>query len=88
MSTVSISPNVVFKRVGEEAVMLDFERGIYYGLDGVGARVWELLAGNASLDDAAAAMAEEYDVELAAVRRDIENLVGELERNGLVTVSD
>lgn len=84
---VTISPDVVFKRVGDEAVLLDFERGIYYGLDGVGARVWELLAANASLEDAAAAMTEEYEVELAAVRRDIELLVDELVRNGLVTRS-
>ena len=82
---LSISPSVVFKRVGDEAVLLDFERGVYYGLDGAGARVWELIADGRSLDAVAQAMTEEYEVALDEVRRDVEALVGELERNGLVT---
>jgi hypothetical protein len=82
---LSISPSVVFTRVGDEAVLLDFERGVYYGLDGAGARVWELIADGRSLDGVAEAMTAEYEVALDEVRRDVEALVGELERNGLVT---
>jgi len=32
-------------------VLLDFERGIYYGLNTVGARVWELLLKEKTTDE-------------------------------------
>jgi hypothetical protein len=82
---LSISPSVVFKRVGDEAVLLDFERGVYYGLDEVGARVWELIADGRSIDAVAQVMTEEYEVAFDDVRRDVETLIVELEKNGLVT---
>lgn len=85
MRVVTISPNVVFKRVGDEAVLLDFERGIYYGLDGAGVRIWELIAEKKPLDAIAEELTAEYDVALEQVRADVEALVDELERNGLVT---
>ena len=35
---------VIAKMVGSEMVLLDYDRGIYYGLNPVGARLWQLLS--------------------------------------------
>ena len=35
---------VIAKMVGAEMVLLDYDRGIYYGLNPIGARVWQLLS--------------------------------------------
>ena len=47
---VRIADGVVYKRVGDETILLDFDAGVYYGLDSVGARIWELLADARSLE--------------------------------------
>lgn len=84
-AVLTIPQSVIFKKVGEETVLLDFERGVYYGLDSVGTRVWELIAEGRDVDAIADAMAEEYVVTREEVRSDVDALVGDLERNGLVT---
>ncbi len=39
----SIPGQVLCRDLGAEAVVLDLESGIYYGLDEVGLRMWKLL---------------------------------------------
>ena len=41
-STVVVSKNVVFCDLEEEIAMLNLNDGVYYGLDPVGARIWNL----------------------------------------------
>jgi hypothetical protein len=70
-----------------EAVILGLDDGIYYGLDGVGALVWELLReprGVAELRDAVTAA---YEVDAATAERDLLGLLRELAERGLVEVS-
>lgn len=81
---VRVSDQVVFKPVGEELVLLDFQSGMYYGLDPVGVRIWQLLAGSRPLGEIADMLLGEYDVPRADLERDIDALVEELERRGLV----
>ena len=40
---LQISEQVVTRRVGDETVLLNLESGIYFGLDPVGSRFFELL---------------------------------------------
>ena len=39
---VLVSSQVVAREVGNETVLLDLESGTYYGLDPIGARMWNL----------------------------------------------
>jgi hypothetical protein len=81
---LSISDQVIYKPVGDELVLLDFQSGMYYGLDPVGVRMWELLAAGWSLGDVVDTMLGEFDVARETLERDVDALVGELERRGLV----
>lgn len=83
--TLRVSDQVIFKPVGDEMVLLDFQSGMYYGLDPIGARIWQLLAAEHSLGDIVETILGEYDVAREEVERDIDRLVEELERRGLVT---
>jgi len=76
--------NVIFKAVGEELVLLDLERGIYYGLDPVGARMWQLLASGSSFDAVIETMLTEYDVAREQLQADLERLTKELRERGLL----
>jgi hypothetical protein len=41
---VSIPTQVMARTVGDETVILDLANGTYYGLDPVGARMWQLMS--------------------------------------------
>ena len=40
---VSIPTQVMARTVGDETVILDLASGTYYGLDPIGARIWQLM---------------------------------------------
>ena len=88
MRRIEISPDVVCKKVGDELVLLDFEKGVYYGLDQVGAALWESLSGGKTLDEATSALLDEYDVDRAQLTADLEALLAELRVNGLITIEE
>ena len=85
--TVTIPSSVIFKRVGEETVLLDFNRGVYYGLDPVGTRMLELLASGRSQEATIDALMDEYKVDRATLAADLEKLLRELAAHGLVTIA-
>ena len=82
-----IPEDVVHRMVGDEAVLLQLDSGIYYGLDPVGSRIWELLAAHGSIRAVCETMVEEYDVAPAQVEQDVQRLVRELQAKGLVAVA-
>jgi len=69
-----------------EAAILNMATGIYYGLDPIGARIWELIQEPASIARVRDALLEEYDVEPAQVEADIEALLGDMAGHGLIEV--
>jgi hypothetical protein len=82
--TLQPAEGVIFKTVGEELVLLDYDRGLYYGLDPIGARIWHLAAEGLTLGAIAETLTTEYEVERATAEEDVDRLVAELEERGLV----
>lgn len=80
---LSIKPNVIFRTVGAEALVLDLDGALYFGLDEVGTRIWQLL-GDADLAAVAAALESEYDVDRAQAVEDVLAFVADLAAKGLV----
>ena len=74
----------VSAEVEGEAVILNLADGVYYGLDGVGARVWEMLREPRSLADLRDAITAEYDVDADTAWRDLLELLGDLSARRLV----
>jgi hypothetical protein len=86
-TTVCVSANEVSSRVGDEAVILDLDSSVYYGLDPVGAHVFELLARPRSLRDVLASVVAEFEVEEDRARTDLMALVEDLLDKRLVVVT-
>jgi coenzyme PQQ synthesis protein D (PqqD) len=84
---IAINPSVIYRELSGEVVLLNLQSGVYYGLDAVGSRVWQLLMDSRGIDDVCATLLDEYDVSAAALRADVERLVGELTDKGLVIVA-
>ena len=83
-SHVAINPSVIYRELAGEVVLLNLQSGVYYGLDAVGSRVWQLLMQSRGVDDVCATLLDEYDVSAEAVRADVQRLIGELSEKGLV----
>jgi hypothetical protein len=86
--TIVADRTKVFANVGGEIVILNEEEGAYYGLEGVGARVWELLQEPRSVEEIVEALMREYDVEETRCRHDLADLLEEMSRRGMVTRGD
>ena len=81
---LSIPPQVMSRLVGDETVLLDLASGMYFGLDGVGKRIWESVAEGHSLGQAAAVIAAEYEVEEAKAQSDVIEFASDLVERGLL----
>jgi hypothetical protein len=81
----AIKPNVMARQLGEETVILDLESGTYFGLDPVGARIWQLMKEGKSLAEICEAMLEEYEVSREELERDALALAQDLEARSLIS---
>ncbi|HEX6533536.1 MAG TPA: PqqD family protein [Gemmatimonadaceae bacterium] len=80
------NPKVIFKALSDGAVLFSTEDEVYFGLNAVGARVWELLPpASSTLDELCATIAAQYpDVDPQMILADVRELLGELAAHRLV----
>jgi hypothetical protein len=83
--TVTISPEVVFKELGGEGVLLDLASGMYFGLDETSTRLWLLLQMDGSLRSVFDQMIEEFEVDPDRLERDLLQFVADLTRRNLAS---
>jgi hypothetical protein len=84
---VAVAPDVMFRAVGEESVLLHLKSETYLGLDPVGTRMWTVLTESDSIQSAYEALLGEYEVDGQQLRRDLEDFVGKLLEHDLVLVN-
>jgi hypothetical protein len=81
---LSIPPQVMTRLVDDETVLIDLASGVYFGLDGVGKRIWESVADGNSLGQAVELIVREYEVEEAQAQADVLEFAGDLVERGLL----
>lgn len=86
--SASIAPDVIFRLLDGEAVLLNLKTGNYFGLDPIGTRAWELILEHRSLDRVHSLLLDEYDVDADRLAQDLLALVGEFSAKGLVQIVD
>lgn len=84
---VVIPAHVMARQVGEETVILDLASGTYFGLDTVGARIWQLMGEGRMLAEVCAAMLAEYEVSADDIERDVMALAETLSSRQLIAVA-
>jgi len=78
------TPRVLFKDLGDEAVLLDLATETYFGLNATGSRLFKLVTAGPTIREALAIMREEFDVGPDELERDARELLGELVGRGLL----
>ncbi len=74
--------------LGDEAAILNLKSGVYYGLDAVGARIWNLIQTPRTVREVRDTLLAEYDVEADRCGDDLIKLLGELAEHDLIDVTD
>lgn len=85
---IEISADVLFQEVGGETVLLDLASEQYFGLDGVGTRIWTLLNEGVGATAVVDTLFEEYEVERATLAADVDELLARLADAGLIRFVD
>lgn len=83
---VNIPAQVMARQVGDETVILDLASGTYFGLDPIGARIWQLMGDGKSLSEILDIMLDEYDVTREAMEHDLIKLAEELLTQKLIAL--
>ena len=84
--SVKIAPDVLFRAVGEETVLLNLNTELYLGLDAVGTRMWNAVTSAINIHAAYDALLLEYDVEPSRLRGDLDEFLGKLLDQGLIQI--
>ena len=85
-SVLSVPEHVLVRKAGDETVLLNLRSEHYYGLEGVGARFWELVEAQTTFGQAVDALQTEYDVAVETLTADLRALSTDLQANGLLLV--
>jgi hypothetical protein len=87
-TVITVNKDYVYCNVEDEMVLLGMEDGIYYGLNPVGAFVWEQITEPKTIDQVRDAILDEYDVGKEECERDLFELLREMTAKGLVEIKE
>lgn len=73
--------------LGEESAILNLKNSVYYGMNPVGARVWNLVQQPKRVSQLRDTLVEEYEVDPARCERDLLDLLEQMRAEGLIEIS-
>jgi hypothetical protein len=85
-STVSIAQDVVSCDLVDEAAILNMKDGVYYGLNPVGARIWNLIQNPLKVKEILEVLVDEYDVDEETCQTDLMELLNQLLEKELIEI--
>ena len=83
-SRATVAPDVLFRLVGNEAVLLNLKTELYLGLDPVGTEMWVVLTNTSSIETAYNSLLQEFDVDPQRLRQDLSDFIEKLLAQGLI----
>jgi hypothetical protein len=84
LSRVIVPPEVVFRQLAHETVLLNIRTGTYHGTDAVGARFFEAARDATNVKEACDALAREYEQPIERIRSDFLEFVEAMAERGLL----
>ena len=85
---ISQTPDQIASELEGEAVILNLDSGTYYGLNEVGARIWQLIQQPCTFDKILRTLLAEYDVQPEACEQDLTKILAEMKDACLIEVSN
>jgi len=85
-SRIAVSANQVSCDLAGEAAILNLKNSVYYGLDPVGASVWNLIQEPKTFAEIRRALLGIYEVDSSQLESDLQALLGQLSEQGLIDI--
>jgi hypothetical protein len=85
MPQFQLSPDVLYRDLDGQAVILDLSSGVYFGLNEVGTRIWMLMSEGRDVDDIAQILSREYEADRSAIEQDVRDLTDALRARKLIS---
>ncbi|MEM7064667.1 MAG: PqqD family peptide modification chaperone [Cyanobacteria bacterium P01_B01_bin.77] len=85
---ISPMPDQISSELNGEVVILNLSSGVYYGLNDVGTRIWELIQHPCRFEQLHDVLQEEYDVPPDTCRQELLKLLLELKNACLIEVKN
>lgn len=86
-SSLVMKEKVTTTSVDKEIVLLDVEKGEYYGINELGAQIIKLSEENVSLKRIVEVLCKEYEKQESRVEKDVLVFAKEMESSGLAKIS-
>ena len=87
-SLLARNPDLVAAVMDGDIVMMSIERGLYFGISGVGTRIWALLETPMSVEELARIIRSEYEIDEVTCQTDLLAFAQDLVSNGIVQVAE
>ena len=84
---ISKSTQILSSTIDDEVVMMSSEKGMYYNLNPIGSRIWELLETPQTIESLCTQLMDEYDVDEATCKQETEEFIQSLAERGLIEMS-
>ena len=81
------NPDLIAADMDGETVMMSIDRGAYFGIAGVGSRIWELLATPISIAQITQTICDEYEVDADTCMADVQKFARDLIQHQLVSTA-
>jgi hypothetical protein len=86
-SIIAVMQDQVYINLEDEVVILSLKDGVYYGLNPVGAQIWNLIQEPRRVQEILEILLSQFEVEPKRCEEDVLKLLQELAIRGLINVS-
>lgn len=86
-TTVVASSEMLTSNMVDEAIVLNLPKGMYYGLNQVGLRTWQLIQQPQRISDIYSTLLDEYDAEPEECQKDLIEFLHDLYQQKLIEVT-
>ena len=85
-SRIVLSKDQVSCDLAGEAAIVNLKNGVYYGLDPVGARIWNLMREPVTFAQILDSLLHDYEIDRLTLESDLRLFVNQLAEQGLVEI--
>lgn len=88
LGTVKIAKDTIFQELEGEAVLLNMQTGIYFGLNSMGSRIWQLLSEHSDVQTVGSILLGEFDIREKQLQNHLSKFIETLKSKGLIEVNE
>jgi hypothetical protein len=83
---ISLTPNILSKRLGEELILINLDTDRIFSLNTTGAKAWEIIEDTKDLDRVKQGLLDQFDVSPEILDEELDRILSALVAEGFVTL--